>query len=196
MVIPTLAFGTSTWGGEQIDTIKPPVKTLDILPMDAFRTEFMGRQWGVPAEFLVYDGQPYYARDVLAYTLLHGVLIRPGGDDMLGRISALWKVDDEFGITGAEMLPYWSNADVIECNPEGVYATAYQRPEKGLLLFVSNLGDEPAEAKVTLKLEELGLGGEVKVWDALTGDAVPMDGEEMEFGIGSWEYRVVRVERR
>ena len=84
MVIPTLGWGTSSWGGEQIDAIKPPVKTLDILPMDAFRTEFMGRQWGVPAEFLVYDGMPYYAKDVLAYTLLHGVLIRPGEPDAHG----------------------------------------------------------------------------------------------------------------
>ena len=193
MVIPTLGFGTSTWGGEQIDTIKPPVKTLDILPMDAFRTEFMGRQWGVPAEFLVYDGQPYYARDVLAYTLLHGVLIRPGGDEMLGRVSALWKVDDEFGITGAEMLPYWSNGDVIQCNPEGVYATAYQRPDKGLVLFVSNLGDEPAEAKVTLKLDQLSLGAQAQAWDALTGEAVQMDGGAMGLEMGSWEYRVVRV---
>jgi len=57
-----------------LDAIKPPVKTLDVLPMDAFRTEFMGRQWGVPSEFLVYDGMPYYAKDLLAYTLLHGVL--------------------------------------------------------------------------------------------------------------------------
>jgi hypothetical protein len=48
--------------------------------MDAFRTEFMGRQWGIPSEFLVYEGMPYYSRDVEAYTLLHGVLIRPGGD--------------------------------------------------------------------------------------------------------------------
>ncbi|MBU0607549.1 MAG: hypothetical protein KKI08_06660, partial [Armatimonadetes bacterium] len=54
MVIPTLGFGTSSWGGEQIDAIKGPVATLDAVPMDSFRTEFMGRQWGVPAEFLVY----------------------------------------------------------------------------------------------------------------------------------------------
>jgi hypothetical protein len=205
MVIPTLGWGTSSWGGEQIDAIKPPAspqapaKTLDFLPMDAFRTEFMGRQWGVPSEFLVYDGMPYYAKDVIAYTLLHGVLIRPGAPDQIERTSALWKVYDQFpfrnddGSSGARMYPYWSNAEVITCAPAGVYATAYERSREGLLIFVSNLGDNEAQATVTLHLAKLGLKGAVKVADAISGEAVTATNGVISLPLGSWRYRVLRV---
>lgn len=193
MVIPTLAWGTSTWGGEQLDAIKPPVRTLDILPMDAFRTEFMGRQWGIPSEFLVYEGQPYYSRDMEAYTLLHGVLIRPTSDpESLGRSAALWRLYDSFPFKDAVLYPYWANADRIVCAPEGVYATAYERPGEGLLMFVSNLGDAEAEASVTLNLGAFRWT-RVTAWDALRGEALPAAGGAIRFPLQAWRYRVLRV---
>ncbi|NPV47029.1 MAG: hypothetical protein HPY69_08715 [Armatimonadetes bacterium] len=192
MVIPTLGFGTSTWGGEQIDVIKPPARTLDFLPMDSFRTEFMGRQWGVPSEFLVYDGQPYYARDVLAYTLLHGVLIRPSNEEMLAQVSALWKAYDEFPFEQGRMYPYWDNGDYLRVSPEGVYATAWQLPAKGLLVVVSNLGDGDAEVDLKLDLERFGLR-RVTVKDALTAEAIAFDDGGVSFPLASWRYRLLRV---
>jgi hypothetical protein len=194
MVIPTLAWGTSTWGGEQIDAIKPPVKTLDILPMDAFRTEFMGRQWGIPAEFLVYEGQPYHSRDVLAYTLLHGVLIRPGGGDpeSLERTAALWRVYDAFPFGEATLYPYWNNAERLTCTPAGVYATAYERPREGLLLFVSNLGEASAAAAVSLNLKAFGWESAATT-DALSGAALPGADGVLRFPLEAWRYRVLRV---
>jgi hypothetical protein len=191
MVIPTLGWGTSSWGGEQIDAIKPPVKTLDILPMDSFRTEFMGRQWGVPAEFLVYDGQPYYAKDVLAYTLLHGVLIRPSSPDSLERTSALWKVHDEFPFSHGEMLGYWNNAEYIKVGPERVYASIWRIPKKGALVIVSNLSDADADAQVTLNLQKLASGK--KITDALTGEPLANANGKLTLPVASWRYRVLRV---
>lgn len=191
MVIPTLGWGTSSWGGEQIDAIKPPVKTLDILPMDSFRTEFMGRQWGVPSEFLVYDGAPYYAKDVLAYTLLHGVLIRPGDSESLNRTSALWKVYDQFPFKDAKVYAYWSNAEILTCSPTGIYATAYQKPKDGLLLFISNLGDNKSDVSVRLIQ---ALPSKCKAWDALTGEAITLQNGTLRFPLETWRYRVVRVQ--
>ena len=194
MVIPTLGWGTSTWGGEQIDAIKPPAKTLEILPMDAFRTEFMGRQWGVPSEFLVYDGQPYYAKDVLAYTLLHGVLIRPAGHEQLDRIAELWKVYDEFPFKDAKLFPYWNNAELVTCQPEGVYATAYERPGEGLLMFVSNLTDHDADTTVTLHSQQLKWPGIQKMWDAVSREPIVADNGVMRLSLGPWGYRVLHVQ--
>ncbi|MEI6500873.1 MAG: glycoside hydrolase domain-containing protein, partial [Armatimonadota bacterium] len=191
MVTPTLGFGTSSWGGEQIDAIKPPVKTLDILPMDAFRTEFMGRQWGIPAEFLVYDGQPYFAKDVLAYTLLHGVLIRPSSPDAIDRTAALWKVHDEFPFSHGEMLGYWGNAEYVKVEPQGVYATIWRLPKRGALIVISNLTDAYAEAKLTLNLGKLASGQ--KLTDALTGETLKHEGGKLTLPVASWRYRVVRV---
>ena len=193
MVIPTLGWGTSSWGGEQIDAIKPPVKTLDILPMDAFRTEFMGRQWGVPSEFLVYDGQPYFAKDVLAYTLLHGVLIRPSGPEDLDRISALWKVYDEFPFQDAKLHPYWNNAELLTCQPEGIYATAYERPGEGLLMFVSNLTDHDTHATITLHSEQLNWKGIAQVRDAMSHEPIAHENGRVDIPLTAWGYRVIRV---
>jgi len=58
MTTPTLAWATSTWDGEQFGGIEPGPHATEVLSLDAFRCEFMGRQWGVPAEFLCYN-RPY-----------------------------------------------------------------------------------------------------------------------------------------
>ena len=187
MVIPTLGWGTSSWGGEQLDAIKPPVKTLEILPPDAFRTEFMGRQWGVPAEFLVYDGSPYFARDLLAYTLLHGVLIRPSSNEQITATAALWKVYDAFPFKDAKIYPYWNN-NVLACSPKGVYATAYERPGEGLLMFVSNLGERRVEAGITVRADRLGWRGPIRSWDALTNEPIEIHESAIRLPLDAWRY--------
>lgn len=194
MTIPTLSWGTSSWSGEQLDAIKPPVKVLDVLPMDAFRTEFMGRQWGVPAEFLVYEGRPYPSREMLAYTLLHGVLIRPGAPDELARTAALWKVYDSFPFGQSTMYPYWDAAGPIQCQPAGVYATAYGRPGAGLLVFVSNLGEQEVRAQLRFELPRLGLAGPVAARDALSSVSIPLQDAALQLPIGRWQYRVLRIQ--
>lgn len=205
MVIPTLGWGTSSWGGEQIDAIKPPVKTLDILPMDAFRTEFMGRPWGVPSEFLVYDGMPYYAKDVLAYTLLHGVLIRPGAPDALDRVSSLWKVHDEFPFSRGTMHGYWANGKLVgiagspsgsitaELGRPGVYATAWTLPNQGALIVVSNLTEKDCQAQLTLALAQLGANAAPRVWDPLNGATLMVEQGKLPLPVAAWRYRLLRI---
>jgi len=63
MVIPTMDWATSYWDGEQLAG-RPP--------LDRFRTEHMGCQWGVPAEFLT----TFDFRQACGLALLHDV---PGG---------------------------------------------------------------------------------------------------------------------
>ncbi len=46
MVIPALGWATSTWDGEQFGSIARGVDMHKLFPLDTFRTEFMGRQWG------------------------------------------------------------------------------------------------------------------------------------------------------
>src|SRR5271157_2081367 len=59
MTIPTLAFATSYWDGEQLQGLARKHSALEILPLDAFCAEFMGHNWGVPAELLWYGGGPF-----------------------------------------------------------------------------------------------------------------------------------------
>ena len=204
LTIPTLAWGTSYWSGEQLDSIKQPVGMLDVLPLDAFRTEFMGRQWGIPAEFLVYENRPYRSQDVLACTLLHGVLVRPSGPEALARTAALWKVYDRFPLAGATMYPYWDADGPLRCEPAGVYVTAYAKPAEGkpaspheLLLFISNLGRQDTQARVHMDLPRLHAAGEnLTAWDDLTQAELPLAGSTLQLPLGRWQYRVVRIGRR
>ena len=76
MVMPTLGFGTSYWDGEQFQDVRGIDNAATQLPLDAFRAEFMGRQWGVPAEFLCY-GQGFTFEQAWAITLIHDVPVRP-----------------------------------------------------------------------------------------------------------------------
>ena len=72
MVMPTLGFATSYWDGEQFQDVRGIDNAATQLPLDAFRAEFMGRQWGVPAEFLCY-GQGFTFEQAWAVTLIHDV---------------------------------------------------------------------------------------------------------------------------
>ena len=78
MTIPTLAFATSYWDGEQLQGLKRKASALEVLPLDAFCAEFMGHNWGVPAELLWYGSGPFRRVEAMSLGLLHDVPVRPG----------------------------------------------------------------------------------------------------------------------
>lgn len=143
MVIPTLAFATSTWDGEQFSGLKAGVNTDSFLPLDTFRTEFMGHPWGVPAELLCYAGQPLTYRQAWALAILHDVPVRPmltpdGGD--LDLCAAIWRVMDGFDRKGSRWRGYWDREPIARVSGRGVFASGYAHPRRGKLIAVSNLG--------------------------------------------------------
>jgi hypothetical protein len=113
---------------------------------------------------------------------------------MLRRVSDLWKLDDEFPLGDAGFHPYWNNADLLSCTPAGIYATAYERPGQGVLIFVSNLGDRETEAKLTLHPHSLGWTGPIRASDALSQQAIPIVDDAVKLGIAPWRYRVLRLQ--
>ncbi len=73
-----LAFATSYWNGEQLSAARFPS---DALPLDRFRTEFMGVNWGVPCDLLAYQMGGF--RNGLAVSLPHDVLVRCWQEELL-----------------------------------------------------------------------------------------------------------------
>jgi hypothetical protein len=150
--------------------------------LEAFRAEFMGRQWGVAAEFLL-AGKAYTFEQACAFSLLHDVPVRPGDPGTELRLMAgIWRAMDEFGRAGAEWLPYWRNGDLARTSPTGVHASLYRHPLRGLLVVLSNLGRDTATAELTLELARLGLpaagrdGPRVLVAvDAISGEPLPAE---------------------
>jgi Glycoside hydrolase 123, N-terminal domain len=200
LTIPTLAFVDSYWDGEQFEGYLHGQKDpRGLLPLDSFRAEFMGRQFGLRPEFLVYEGRPFTTDEALSVTLLHNVLVRATGlSEKLEEISAIWKAQDAFGVEQAEFLPYWSNGDRLSTAPEGVYASAYRRDKMGLLLVVSNLGKMETEAVVSLRADKLRITDRpAEAFDAITKTPVAIKREgaawSLSVPLGPMAWKMIRV---
>ncbi|MBM3476883.1 MAG: hypothetical protein FJX75_26725 [Armatimonadetes bacterium] len=193
MTIPTLAWATSLWDGEQFCHLERGPAALETIPLDAFRVEFMGHQWGVPGEFLCYD-RPYTYEQACAFTLLHDVLVRPNGlGPHLELASKLWRLSDYFGRREAEWLPYWRNAEYVTVSPPGALASLYHHPREGVLIVVSNLAPGAAEVSVRLNAERLGLGRDAQTRDGLTGEGVALRDHGFTVRLDSMDWRIIWV---
>lgn len=199
MVIPTLGWGTSSWGGEQLGSLSfegggavaGVNNVLDVLPLDAFRTEFMGRQWGVPSEFLCYE-RPYTTSEALSITLLHGVLVRPNNPGRhLDIMSGLWRLADSFGLKQAVWHPYWNNREMVRSSAQGVEVSVYSRAEKGALAIVSNMSGKAAAGELEFSLAALKLPMRVRAVDALTGEPRTIERGRLPFSIPALGYEII-----
>lgn len=194
MTIPTLAWATSSWDGEQFGGIDRTEKTwpLDVLPLDTFRCEFMGRQWGVPSELLCY-GRPYTYEEALAISLPHDVLVRPGNVELASKI---WIAAERFGRKQAKWLPYWDNAKFVTTSSPDVLASIYSRGAQGALVVVSNLGRTDLQATVTLNLRALGLPPKVAIEDAIEGGTIATDSGAVSLPMRSLSFKILIVRPR
>lgn len=195
LLAPVLAWATNYWDGEQLGGWPPGTFALERLPLDYFRTEFMGRQWGVPAEFLHYC-LPANFRQAWAIALLHDVPVRPfvgqWGDVELA--AKVWRAMDEFGRQEAEWHPYWRNSQFVSAAPEGAYVSLYRQGERGVLLLVSNLRRDEAEVQVRLNAPALGLYGALSAHDAITGEPLAVVDSGIALLLPSLGWRLVWVQ--
>jgi hypothetical protein len=191
MTIPSIGWATSTWDGEQFGGIpvSPANPPLKILPIDTFRAEFMGRQWGVPSELLCY-GQPYTYAQALAMALPHDVLVRPNDIELASKI---WIAADKFGRREATWLPYWQNQDYVRVNDASVKCSIYSRGALGAMLVVSVLGDRDQDVWLKLNLKALGLPSTLVAEDMLDGGQVPVKGGYLSFPLRAMQFRILHI---
>ncbi len=193
MTIPTIAFATSYWDGEQLGGIPRGQWSLDLLPLDAFRCEFMGHPWGVPAELLCY-GQPYTYAEAMSFSLLHDVLVRGQLGGNLEMESKLWHAMDAFGRKEATWLPYWKNQEVVTTDSNDTKVSLYSREAEGLVAIISNLGKDSREIQVRLNLEALKLSGTLAAFDILREQETPFPADGVITQVlGPLEFCVLRI---
>jgi hypothetical protein len=197
LLAPTLSWATSTWDGEQFGSMPRSGDPMKIIPLDAFRAEFMGRQLGVPAEFLCYE-QPYTYHQAMAFTLLHDVLVRGSLGPNLELESALWQGMEAFGRQGSVWMPYWEPNSYVQAGPDdSIKVSLHSRAEDGAVVVVSNLGNAPRTALVRLDLTGLALPAQVQGTDMVTGAPVTVSEDgRMAFPLESLDFRVVVVKAR
>ena len=194
----TLAFVHSYWDGEQLQGTFAKASTLETLPLDSFRAEFMGRNFGVPCEFLVYEKPPEWTMEkALAITMLHDVRVRPGWiGPMLERISPLWRAMEEFGVAQSEWHPYWRNDRYFAIEPASAKVSGYRRQVGGKvrwLLVVSNLS-ETEGAEITLEVKDPELPRISTATDRLTGEPIDVKGGTLRLQVPAMRMRLVEVE--
>ena len=196
-VTPTLAFCHSYWDGEQFGGGELGGDSLQKLPLAAFRAEFMGKNFGVPCEFLVYEKPPEWTFEhALAFSLLHDVRVRPGGfGKSLELMSKIWKAMTDFGVNKAEWHPYWRNQQFLRTEPESVKVSFYLQ-ESQALLVVSNLSaQQEVEGLVCLNSDGFTPSLEfISALDAITGENFELEGDILRLNLPPMRARLVKME--
>jgi hypothetical protein len=159
VTIPVLAYEDSYLDGEHF---RGRVKDsyLDLLPLDTFRAEFMGRQWGIMPYFLPEFTPPYSeqvepTRGLAGLLMIHDVAtwaIWCNAQVFAEAFDAL----DAFGYVDADFIPYFDPEPPVTTDMPDVYASAYTLPGRALIV-VANVSREDRSGSVQLNGKRLGL---------------------------------------
>lgn len=184
-----MAFTHGLWLGEYIQYTL--VKTgADKMPEGYMRATHSGRNFGIPAEFLVYENKPIWGfDDAFAFTLIHGVLPRPNDiGEPLEKMSKLWKIIDSFPIGESEWCPYFKEGShPFKADNSAVKISAYKYTADGRhkwLIFIANSETAGIEACVVS-----GFAGG-KLTNAQTGEPVYISGDGITLDFGRFDHYI------
>ena len=194
MTIPTIGWATSCWNGEQLRDIASGTDVRSLSWLETFRTEFMGHQWGVSAEFLSY-GKPHTQKEAWGIALLHDIPGRPGTvNNELSLASRIWKVMDGFDRKNAQWEPYWCNSEFVKESSGSLLISIYFHSENGMLAIISNLCNEDVEAEIEFVKNDYSKALEwSKVKNALTNQQLSSDAGLLSISLGSYGWVLLGV---
>ncbi len=136
--IPAMGFAHLGWNGESIQK-KLLTEGASELPLDYFRAEYIGRNFGVPQELIAYENRPKWTfEQATAFAIIHGILPRPNSiEEPLDFISNIWSIFGEFDFCGAEWVPYWENSEITTAD-DGIKCSFYRENSGRRLIFAAN----------------------------------------------------------
>jgi hypothetical protein len=193
--IPVLAFEDAYLDGEQLlDKVKDDY--LEVLPLDAFRAEFMGRQWGLIPYFLPefrgkYIDQVKPTRGMMALLMLHDVAPWPEWCNKAVVNEALAGLD-AFGYVDADFIPYFDPVPPATADAHGVYVSAYRRKDGQLLLIVANPGRQDVKCSVALADRFRPQGG-AKILGWPDKERLRLVNNRLPLSLEGQSYRFIRV---
>jgi hypothetical protein len=115
---------------------------------DFFLTEVSGIPFGLMGEMLQGGGNPWRG-------MIYGMTNRmPWSDNADPR--AIWKLWDDFGMQGTEMIGYWSGNCPVKTDNEKVLATVYQKKGKALI-SIASWADETVDIALKIDWKKLGI---------------------------------------
>ncbi len=115
---------------------------------DFFLTEVSGIPFGLMGEMLQGGGNPWRG-------MIYGMTNRmPWSDNADPR--PIWKVWDDFGMKGSEMIGYWSENCPVKTNNDKVLATVYKK-NGAALISVASWADSTVKVSLNINWEKLGI---------------------------------------
>ncbi|MCD6362020.1 MAG: hypothetical protein J7M38_14275, partial [Armatimonadetes bacterium] len=204
----TQAFSDVVIDGENLTSILRD-NYYDLLPLDKFRAEFMGHQWGPAALFLpefsraqlTPEGKKLYespeklpeVRHLAGMIFLHDSLPWPWYSD-LSPYFAIWDAQDELGWgDDVEFLPYWDNAQYLKPMGEQLVASIFRRGGRALVVLFNNTDDEQ-QARMEFNLEKLGVQGN-RLRDFETGEEFALRDGAATVPITKRNFRLLFIEQ-
>ena len=128
------------WFGEYFDYEKSKP--------DFFLTEVSGIPFGLMGEMLQDGGNAWRG-------MVYGMTNRiPWNEQSDPR--AIWKVWDDFGMKGSEMIGYWSENCPVKTNNEQVLATVYRKKGRAMI-SIASWADEDVRVKLVIDWKRLGI---------------------------------------
>lgn len=125
------------WFGEYFDYNSPP---------DYWLVEMSGIPFGLMGEMLEKGGNPWRG-------MVFGMTARlPWSGDP----RPLWQVWDEFGLSGAEMIGYWSAGCPVKTGRDDILATVYRQKDRALVALAS-WADKPIDCRLNTDWKKLGI---------------------------------------
>jgi hypothetical protein len=125
------------WFGEGHHYDGPPEQTL---------VAISGIPYGMMGEMLEGGGNPWLG-------LTFGMTGRLGWG---GSPQPIWKLWDEFGVSGSEFTGWWDPGCAVKAGDPGCRATIWKKPGK-TLIAVGNFGSQPARTTLAIDFAALGL---------------------------------------
>ncbi len=160
MDVPVVGWDDAYLDGEQFAGLVEDSYP-DVLPLDAFRAEFMGRQWGVAPFFLPELKPPWServepTRGMMALLMLHDVSLWPIRCNVSVVNEALAALD-AFGYADAEFIPYFDARPPAATGMKDVHVSAYRKGDGSVLLVAANLSREDRAGELRIDGPRLGL---------------------------------------
>jgi hypothetical protein len=204
MGIPYVAYSDAYIDGEHFrGKFKDPKNEFytDVLPLDAMRAEYMGRQWGVAPyilpEFWNEDATPEDRADaekprgLMAQLMVHDispVVLWSNPQPFKDAFNAL----DAFGYADAEFIGYFEKTPPATSNMKDVYVSVYKRNDGRALAIVANLSKEERSGTVTLDAKRIGVPTSgVLLWPEKT--PAQREGEKIKLSLPRQSYQMLLI---
>ncbi len=202
LCIASLSFCHMMLDGEQYHDAGQKVEDhfMDIVPLDKWRAEHTGRQWG-PAPFLLPDIPAQWCkeeaatRELLMLTNLHDTGIFPANQNAR-LLMRNYQARRLFGVADCEFRGYWGNADWVKSETPECYVSVYRQPDGSrTLLVVGNTSKAAASVVVRPNLAGLKLQGAAPNAgvDLETGEKVAIAGGTMTLAVKGRDFRLIAL---